>query len=262
MMTLFEAAGLCKHFSGVYAVNDVGFTVEKGSTVAVIGPNGAGKTTLINLVTGVTRPDAGSIQFNGHDITGAPLHRLAAKGLSRSFQHPRIFRNMTVLDNVMVAAQQHHPVGMLSAGLKLRRARAREAAAAEAGRRALRQVNLECDPDLPANLLTTGQDKLLELARLLVAEPVMLFLDEPAAGLDDHETADLTRRIRAINESGITIALVEHNMQLVMDLADSITVIDSGRIIAQGPPADVRADPAVIAAYLGSGTELTGAVDV
>jgi ABC-type branched-subunit amino acid transport system ATPase component len=260
-MTVFEATGLAKHFGGVYAVDGVDVRVAEGDILAVIGPNGAGKSTLINLVTGVIEPDAGNVRFEARDITGVPLHRLAAAGIGRSFQHPRIFRNMTVLDNVMVAAHQRYPVGMIAAGLKLPRARRRETAAAEAAARALAEVNLDCDPHQPAGQLTTGQDKLLELARLLVVQPRLVFLDEPAAGLDDHETADLTSRIRSINNNGVTIVLVEHNMQMVMSLADSIVVVDSGRKIAHGDPATIRSDPAVIAAYLGEGADLSGVIN-
>lgn len=260
-MTFFAASGLAKHFGGVYAVDDVDLAVTEGDVVAVIGPNGAGKTTLVNLVTGVIEPDAGAVRFADRDITGVPLHRLAAMGLSRSFQHPRIFRNLTVLDNIMVAAQRRSSVGMLAAGLTLPKARRREVAMAGAAREALARVNLDCDPHLPADRLTTGQDKLLELARLLMLRPRLLFLDEPAAGLDDHETADLTSRIRSINHDGVTVVLVEHNMQMVMSLADSIVVLDSGRTIAEGGPAAIRSDPAVIAAYLGDGADLSGVVD-
>ena len=261
-MNFFEIDGMSKSFGGIYAVENVGFSVDENEIVAVIGPNGAGKTTLINLVTGVFTPDTGSVHLRGHDITNVPLHKLARMGVTRTFQHPRIFRNMTVLDNVAVAAQQKFPVGLFAAGLTLPRARNRERLAIEAAERALTAVNLDCDPLLPATLLTTGQDKLLELARVLATDPALIFLDEPAAGLDDHETNDLVERIKAINQLGITIVLVEHNMQLVMSLANTIVVLESGQRIAAGEPAAVRANPLVIEAYLGKGTDLTGVLDV
>lgn len=252
-MSLCEVAGLTKSFGGVAAVADVDLTIETGSIVAVIGPNGAGKTTLINLITGVQTPDTGTVTFDRADVTRLSLDRLAHSGMTRTFQHPRVFRNMTVLDNVMVAARGRP--GMLSAGLRWPTAQRGERRARAVAADALRQVGLSCDHAMPAGLLTTGQDKLLELARVLATGPKLVFLDEPAAGLDDHETAELAGRIREINRNGITVVLIEHNMQVVMSLANRVAVMDSGSVIAEGTPDEVRANDAVIEAYLGRSEE-------
>ena len=248
-MSLCEVAGLTKSFGGVAAVADVDLTIDTGSIVAVIGPNGAGKTTLINLITGVQMPDTGTVTFDGADVTRLSLDRLAHRGMTRTFQHPRVFRNMTVLDNVMVAARSGP--GMLSAGLRWPTAQRGERRVRAVAADALRQAGLDCDHTMPAGLLTTGQDKLLELARVLATGPKLVFLDEPAAGLDDHETAELAGRIREVNGNGITVVLIEHNMQVVMSLANTVAVMDSGSMIAQGTPDEVRANDAVIEAYLG-----------
>ena len=238
-------------FGGVQALADVTFTVPAGTVTAVIGPNGAGKTTLFNLITHLLRATTGTVRYFGEPIAGLSADRIAALGLIRAFQSARIFPGMTVLENAMVGAHRLAsgtalgPFFWTPASLREeRRLRARAEALLDiAGLLALR--------DEPAHLLPMGGQKLLEIVRALMAAPRLLLLDEPAAGLNDTETAELSAMLRAIRDGGITLLVVEHNMALVMDVADQVIVLDAGRVIAAGSPAAIQADQGVIEAYVG-----------
>ncbi|MBI1773740.1 MAG: ABC transporter ATP-binding protein [Proteobacteria bacterium] len=244
-----EAKGIAKAFGGVAAVDGVSFTVPDGSLVALIGPNGAGKTTLFNLATNLFHLDAGEIRLYGTPLAGLSPNAIANLGLLRTFQTARVFPGMTALENVLVGAHRHvqaHPLRQmlwLGAGEEGRlMARARDL---------LELVGLWEFADIAATSLPMGAQKLVEVCRALMAGPRLLLLDEPAAGLNDGETAELATLLRAIRDSGITILVVEHNMSLVMDVADEIMVLDLGRLIAHGPPRVIQRDKRVIEAYLG-----------
>jgi branched-chain amino acid transport system ATP-binding protein len=239
-------------FGGVRAVADVSFTVAPGSLTALIGPNGAGKTTLFNLVTGVVRPLAGTVALFGAPILGLRAEAIAARGLLRTFQTARVFPGMTARENLLVGAHRGLRSGALAQMLRLPAARREERAEGARAEALLDLLGLLPCRDVPATELPMGAQKLLEVGRALMGRPRVLLLDEPAAGLNDTETAELAALLRGIRDAGVTVLIVEHNMALVMESADHVVVLDAGRLIAEGTPAAVRADPAVIEAYLGA----------
>ena len=246
---LVENLGIA--FGGVQALDGVSFAVPPGTVSVVIGPNGAGKTTLFNLVTNLLSPTSGSVRFFGAPLAGLTAERIAASGLIRAFQSARIFPGMTVLENAMVGAHRLHPGSGLGSFLWTRASRREETLLRARAEGLLEVAGLQTLRDAAAHLLPMGGQKLLEVVRALMARPRLLLLDEPAAGLNDTETAELSAMLRAIRDGGITLLVIEHNMSLVMDVADEVVVLDAGRVIASGSPAAIQADEAVIAAYVG-----------
>jgi branched-chain amino acid transport system ATP-binding protein len=254
-MSLLAVHGVTKRFGGLTAVEDVSFDVFEGTIKALIGPNGAGKSTLFNTLTGFERPDAGSVVFDGTELVGMPPRKVVRAGLARTFQNTQLFDEMSALENVMVGAQAHQRRGFVAAALRLPSALADERdAAAEAGR-LLRLIGIDEWAETPAADLPSGIRRLLEIARALATGPRLLLLDEPAAGLNATETAELVQTLYRMRDSGITVLVVEHDMGLVMEVSDEIVVIDRGRKIAEGPPRLIQKDPLVIAAYLGEEVE-------
>ncbi len=248
-VAVLEARGVGKSFGGVRAVNEVSFAIPEGGLMALIGPNGAGKTTLFNLITNLFPPDEGEIRFQGTPLAGLAPSDIAELGLYRTFQTARVFPGMTALENVLVGAHRHVRAGVLAQMLRLDRGAERTLASrAEA---LLDLVGLAGFADTAGTSLPMGAQKLVEVCRALMGGPRLLLLDEPAAGLNDAETAELATLLRAIRDSGITILVVEHNMSLVMDVADEVLVLDLGRLIARGTPGEIQRDARVIEAYLG-----------
>jgi len=254
-MKPLEVRALTKRFGGLRAVAEVGFTVRAGSVHAIIGPNGAGKTTLINLITGMYAPTSGQVFFGGQDITGLPPQKLPALGMARTFQNLQVCMNMGALDNVMVGAHLRQNSGLLAGLLRLPRLRADDRACREEALQAMALVGLADAAQAEASQLSYGALKRLEIARALMLRPAMVLMDEPAAGLNPTETAEVGTLIRKLADGGLTVVLVEHDMPLVMRVSDHITVLNHGQKLAEGTPAEVRANPEVITAYLGAEAE-------
>jgi branched-chain amino acid transport system ATP-binding protein len=250
---MLEVRGVTCVFGGLTALDDVSFTARQGEITGVIGPNGAGKTTLFNIVTGIYARTAGRVALEGRDVSGLSPERLAPLGLVRTFQNIELFGQMTVLENVMVGLHSKSRSGFLACAFKLpwhlreeRRIRAR-------ARELLDFVGIGELAETPAASLPFGKGRLLEIARALALEPRLVLMDEPAAGLNSRETYELGLLIRRVRESGVTVVLVEHDMELVMDVCDAIVVLNLGRKLAEGSPREIQEHPEVIAAYLGEG---------
>ncbi|QZA31985.1 ABC transporter ATP-binding protein [Hydrogenibacillus sp. N12] len=253
---LLTLNGVMKRFGGVVAVQGVTFDVRPQEIVALIGPNGAGKTTLFNMISGIFSPTAGEIRFAGRPIHGLSPHAIARLGMTRTFQNLKIFYNMTVLENVLVGLNVRLKTRMLAAGLRLPRVAEEERRARDMALHWLDRVGLAALADRPAATLSYGQLKLLEVARAAVSQPAMILLDEPMAGLNPAESQALVRLMLAMREEGTTLLFVEHDMEAVMTAADRIVVLDYGRMIAVGPPAEIAVHPEVIRAYLGAEIEV------
>jgi branched-chain amino acid transport system ATP-binding protein len=253
MGVLLETSGLSRHFGGLVAVSDVGMEVAAGSVHGLIGPNGAGKTTMLNLISGHLAPNAGRIHFEGDAITRWPAERRARLGIRRTFQNLKLFRDMTVLENVMIGMHGQTHCEIWHALLRTPQQKAEEIAITERAREALDFVGLPHLAGMKAGALPYGSQRLVEIARAIVARPKLLLLDEPAAGLNGAESKRMVGLIRTIRASGVTILLVEHHMDVVMPSCDSITVLNYGKRLANGSPAEIRAHPEVIKAYLGGG---------
>jgi branched-chain amino acid transport system ATP-binding protein len=248
---LLDVRGISKRFGGVHAVRDVSFRVREGTVKALIGPNGAGKTTLFNLVSGVFAPDAGTVLFRGEPIQGRPPHLIAALGLSRTFQHIRLFAGMTALENVMVGRHPRTRAGFVAGMLHLPWTWHEEREIEARAREALEFLGIPELADVDATSLSYGQQRAVELARALASEPELLLLDEPAAGLNMRETVELAKLVGRIRERGITLLVVEHDMGLVMNVSDEVVVLSYGEKIADAEPRAVQKDPEVIRVYLG-----------
>ena len=242
---------LSKSFGGVHAVQDVSFTVQEGHIHSVIGPNGAGKTTLFNLITGVYTPTRGEILLNGENVAAMPPDALARRGMSRTFQNLQVCMNMTAIDNVMVGAHLRLNQNLFASMLRLPSVRRADAACRDEAAQLMEFVGVGRHVDDEAGQMSYGALKRLEIARALAAKPKVLLLDEPAAGLNHTETGEIGALIRKVAQSGVTVVLVEHDMKLVMNLSDHILVLDYGKKLAEGTAAEVRANPDVVAAYLG-----------
>jgi len=248
---LLQVRQLNRRFGGLHAVKDICFDVQRQHIKAVIGPNGAGKTTLFNLIAGALPADGGEVIFGGRSISNWPAHRVAGAGLARTFQNVKLFGNMNVLENVMVGGHVRSRAGMLAGMFRAPHTRREEARIRARAGELLDLLDIAGLADRPAGALAFGQQRAVEIARALALEPQLLLLDEPAAGLNRHETGrlgDLIRKIRALN---ITILLVEHDMSLVMDISDEIVVLSFGEKIAEGRPAEIQRHPEVIRVYLG-----------
>lgn len=245
---------LSKSFGGVHAVQDVSFTVKEGNIHSVIGPNGAGKTTLFNLITGVYTPSKGEILLNGENVAAMPPDALARRGMSRTFQNLQVCMNMTAIDNVMVGAHLRLNQNLFASMLRLPSVRRADAACRDEAAGLMEFVGVGRHVDDEAGQMSYGALKRLEIARALAAKPKVLLLDEPAAGLNHTETGEIEALIRKVAQSGVTVVLVEHDMKLVMNLSDHILVLDYGKKLAEGTAAEVRANPDVVAAYLGVAT--------
>ncbi len=251
-MSLLEVKDLSIHFGGVKAVQNVSFNIDAGIVYAVIGPNGAGKTTLFNLITGIYTPTTGTILLDGESIGGKSPDELARRGVARTFQNLQICMNMSAIENVMVGAHLRLDRNLIKAALRWpalkKRDRELHAEAAEL----MRFVGLDAFVNARADAMPYGALKRLEIARALAMKPRLIFLDEPAAGLNPKETIDVDELVRKVADSGVTVVLVEHDMKMVMNLSDRILVLDYGKKLTEGTGAEVRRNPDVIAAYLGA----------
>ncbi len=250
---LLQTLALRKEFGGLVAVADVSFEVPEGSIVSLIGPNGAGKTTFFNMLTGVYKPTAGRVVFAGEDLTGKPPHAFTQRGIGRTFQNIRLFKNMTALENVLVGMHVRLKGGLIEAILRTPRVRHEEAEARARARELLEFSGLRRKDEEIGRNLSYGDQRRLEVARALATQPKLLLLDEPTAGMNPQETLEFTGfvgRLRA--ERGLTVLLIEHDMRVVMGISDRVTVLDYGEKIAEGTPEEIQKNERVIEAYLGS----------
>ena len=248
---VLEVDRLTLRFGGLTALDDVTFHIDEGEILGLIGPNGAGKTTCFNAMTGVYAPSEGEIRFRGRSLAGQKRHRITQLGIARTFQNIRLFPEMTALENVLVGADAGHRTGMLSALFRLPRHRREEQDGHERGMELLRFMGIHTRADELAANLSYGDQRRLEIARAMATDPQLICLDEPAAGFNPAEKSGLMDLIRKIRDRGYTVLLIEHDMRLVMGVTDRIVVLEFGRKIAEGTPAEIRDNPAVIAAYLG-----------
>jgi branched-chain amino acid transport system ATP-binding protein len=251
-MALLEVKDLSIHFGGVKALQNVSFTIDAGIVYAVIGPNGAGKTTLFNLITGVYTPTTGTIHLDGESIGGKSPDELARRGVARTFQNLQICMNMSAIENVMVGAHLRLDRNLLKAALRWPALKRRDRELHSEAAELMRFVGLETYIDARADSMPYGALKRLEIARALAMKPRLIFLDEPAAGLNPKETIEVDALVRKVADSGVTVVLVEHDMKMVMNLSDRILVLDYGKKLTEGSGAEVRRNPDVIAAYLGA----------
>lgn len=250
-MILLSVQRITKTFGGLVAVNNVSFEVESGSIVGLIGPNGAGKTTVFNVITGIYRPDKGEIVFNGQSITMKKSHEIVKLGIARTFQTIRLFSRLSVLENVLAGFHCRTKSWVFGAMFRFPRERREESQKVEEALKLLQFVGIEQYYHLPAGSLSYGNQRLLEIARALATSPNLLILDEPAGGMNERETSDLINLIRRIRDRGVTVLLIEHDMNVVMDVCEKVVVLEYGSKIAEGSPDEIKCNPRVIEAYLG-----------
>ncbi len=248
---MLEVSGITQIFGGVTALEDVSFAITKGDITGVIGPNGAGKTTLFNIISGIYTQTSGRVSLNNTDISGFPPEKLAPLGMVRTFQNIELFSGMTVLENVMVGLHTRSSSGLLACSLRMPWSRSEEKRIREGALKWLEFTGITELADVTAGNLPFGKGRLLEIARALAVEPSIILMDEPAAGLNSQETVGLARLIQRIRDLGSTVVLVEHDMELVMDICDRIVVLNLGRKLAEGTPREIQENQEVIAAYLG-----------
>ncbi|WP_307807889.1 ABC transporter ATP-binding protein [Nocardioides xinjiangensis] len=248
---VLEVENLTLKFGGLTALDDVSFHIAEGEILGLIGPNGAGKTTCFNAITGVYRPTSGSIRFRGESLVGKKRFQITQAGIARTFQNIRLFPTMTALENVLVGADARHSTGIFSALFRLPKHRREEAEGHDRAMELLRFMGIQRHADELAANLSYGDQRRLEIARAMATNPKLICLDEPAAGFNPEEKRVLMDLIRKVRDQGYTVLLIEHDMRLVMGVTDRIVVLEFGKLIAEGSPAEIRDNPAVIAAYLG-----------